>query len=249
MSDITRLDGTVIFNGKTLTSDIVKMYVDNIDKAPSKARDVTDIPYKNGGVIIDKGYYNNVSHSYSVIINSDSVDSTKNAVRELKHSLLADEGYLRLEDSWNDDEYYLAFADGEIDFKFTPDRRMAKAVISFNRKPQRFLKSGDTAITITSSNYTLKNEYMPSRPLIRAYPSSTTASSSIIINGYSANIGYTSAAYIDIDYESGQAISSTGTYIGYTGSGNQLRELVTGNNTIRLSNLSKIELKPRWWRL
>ena len=123
---------------------------------------------------------------------------------------------------------------------------MAKAVISFYRKPQRFLLSGESAVVLTASGSITNPTRFKSKPFIRVYGSGVLG-----IGGTNITIASHSYTYMDIDCETGRA------YYGVTSLDNKVTlnaidfpTLNPGANGIsKGSGITRIEITPRWWEL
>lgn len=139
--------GYFIFDGldtRTLTG--VSVFPVSLDDAPARDFQVIQMPGRSGAVILDNKKYNNVERSYYVLI-QDNFEAT---YQNLRGFLLSRTNYCKLQDSWFPDEYYMAYVNQVIKPKLTDDRDTGKFVVTFSRKPQRYLTSGDTPIDVTN---------------------------------------------------------------------------------------------------
>lgn len=110
--------------------------------AGARGYNKTQIPGRLGDYITDLGRIDNVVHEYSIIV----LDDCEKNLRGLRSELLSKSGYQRLEDTYHKDEYYSAYFDGAINPRVDKTHTMAKCTLSFNRKPQRYLKGNDDVI-------------------------------------------------------------------------------------------------------
>ena len=151
----------VIFGGVDFAENGVWVTGSGTFSAPQRDVTVVSVPGRNGDLVIDNGKWNNIQVIYPCFIR-DNFDQNMAAFRSLLCSQL---GYQKLEDSYHPDEYRLgAFAEG----LFPSMRQRNKGGefdVTFNCKPQRFLKSGDEPIQIMpvapSGLYTFASHYMP----------------------------------------------------------------------------------------
>lgn len=112
--------------------------------APQRDVEYVSVPGRNGDLVIDNGKWNNIRVTYPASI-PDDFEENMSAFRAKICKL---KGYQKLEDSYHPDEYRLGvFADG-LEPRTTQRNRGGTFDISFNCKPQRFLKSGETPIQI-----------------------------------------------------------------------------------------------------
>ena len=230
----------------------ITIYPVSIDSAPARAQRYIDIPNRNGGIILDDGYYKNVIHSYSVIVKGDTSSDAISIVNRLRFRLLETPGYRKLSDTWAPNEYYRAYLPDGVTFTASPERTMFKTVLNFERMPQRFLTSGDTAITLSTAGETttVTNSNMPSKPLIRIYRSgSGTKSGTLTVGDIIINATLTTS-YIDIDCENGTVVNSSGTSVASQVAMNGVPTLKFGNNSVSFTgDFSSVRITPRWWRL
>ena len=213
----------------------------NTYNAPEKDVEIISIPGRNGDLTIDNGRYKNVDVSYPAFI----YDNFDQNVEGLRNYLLSQNGYKRLEDTYHPEEFRLARYKGDFSAKMVDWLEAGEFDLAFDCYPQRFLKSGEQIITLTAAGY-IFNEYMTSKPLIRAYGTGT-----FTINGVSVQIT-TASGYTDIDcdlqeaYKDTLATNCNGNIVLSNG---EFPELVPGENTITISGLTKLEITPRWWIL
>lgn len=145
------------------TRNYTGIYVvfDNVDKTPKRVYEEVEIPARNGKYYIDKNRYEDVEHVYHVIA------MTKANGSALINALASKVGYHRLNDSFNTDEYYEAVFTSGAEVDITSDRDTNKFKITFTRKPQRFLTSGETEATV-ANNGTLTNPTLfDSKPVLK----------------------------------------------------------------------------------
>lgn len=120
----------------------ISVYFDNVDKTPKRMYEVIDIPARNGSFYIDENRYEDVEHVYHIVA------LTKEAGSAIINALSSKIGYYRLEDSFNPDEFYHAVFTSGADPKIASTRDKNTFKVTFTRKPQRWLKDGETAVTI-----------------------------------------------------------------------------------------------------
>lgn len=134
-----------VFNGKKSSDFGVWASELSLMESPAKRVEIIEVAGRNGDIIIEDGSYENVNLKFKdcFIIN----DFAKNFSR-LKAFLYRQKGYKRLETPWLPDEYRLAEFDGDISPTIRVWEGFGKFDITFNCKPQRFLKVGDDPIII-----------------------------------------------------------------------------------------------------
>ena len=184
--------------------------------APERDTEVVEIAGRNGAYILDKGRFKNITVSYKCGIALDSEGDFESAIRAFRNALSAQAGkYVRLEDEYNPNEYRQAAFLGGIDVKME-DRRAGEFTVSFDAKPQRFLKSGENSISIGTSQTVTNPTLYDAHPLL-----SFTASGSGTININNDTIAVTNQPIGDIilanvtKLASGESVtwSDTGRYL------------------------------------
>lgn len=145
---------------------------------------VTHVPGRNGDIITDNGSYKNVNRTYSLAkgyaYGSHPLKTTVKNGQELFEWLTSAKGqYVRLEDDYDPDVYRLATYVGSGSITDIFDKALAFEV-TFNCKPQRFLKFGEIAIPydIGSTSIDVNNiTHYEAKPIIKIenIPSGLTA--------------------------------------------------------------------------
>ena len=136
--------------------------------APDRDVEVVEIAGRNGAYILDKGRFRNITVSYKCGIALDDEQSFESAIRTFRNALSSKAGkYVRLEDEYNPNEYRQAAFLGGIEVDMA-DRRAGEFTVSFDAMPQRFLKSGETAVSVASGDTITNPTLFESHPLISA---------------------------------------------------------------------------------
>ena len=115
--------------------------------APKRDVEMVSIPGRNGDLALDKGRFENIEGTYKAgLFGVDEADFAE-AISDFRNFLCSRKGYVRLEDDYNPDEYRMAvYKSGlEVDAK---QLKAGEFDIVFDCKPQRWLKSGEEAVTI-----------------------------------------------------------------------------------------------------
>lgn len=151
---------SLVFNGVDLGKEC-NMFVLGKGAFGAPSRDVTQIhvPGRNGDILIDNGGWNNVDVTYSSCC---ILSNFRENVAKLKEYLLANPGYHELTDPYNPDEVRYA----EFRGPFTPEAFTSRGNnagmfdLTFNCKPQRFLRESMVAHDYVLCPYTIgQNSY------------------------------------------------------------------------------------------
>lgn len=251
------MSGEFTFNGRS--SAEFGLLVNNVSNfgAPSRVVEKIQVPYRNGDLLIDTGTYTNYIVSYNVSLIYNAVDTT----RELASWLLAPQGYCELTDSYNSGETRYAAYYNQLDITMDHLNRYGSATISFDCKPQRYLSTGTSQVTIpASSSITITNPtQFEARPLIEIEEGATFTITGKITMGVSGNyydvdfVNPFTAGTFFIDSELMQCYVELG---GMKSNANRRFEfpdgfpvLSPGVNTIDNTSNRDIKVTPRWWRL
>lgn len=240
------------------TSSTYSVYVSGYDtfKSPKKVYHAINIPNRNGALLTTDKRMENVSITYHCGI-KDNFDTNFSNFRNF---LMSRDGYCRLSDTYHASEFRKAYFEGPLEPEITPLYDAGEFDVTFNCMPQRWLTSGETVTTTTTTaswniyNPTLFN----SQPLIRVYGHGTLyierlfdskPDQTIVISDYSAE----GVSYVDIDCElmdCYNGVKNLNKYVSLATGTDKFTELFSGTTTIHCSaNITKYELTPRWWKV
>ena len=214
------------------------------------------IPGRNGDLIFETGSYENRTATASCFCLQKDVEKALSAAGRF---LMSKHGYRRLETSDDPNHFWLARVENSPQI-MQRMRMLAPFEISFDCKPQRFLKSGEEKIVLTKFGglvHKLYNPYgFPSRPLIHAHWNAD--SGNYIGLQFSNKTGQNTSI-------TARAVDGTDLFIdcdihdAYNDLGNQNKRIITydfptlqaGENSIGIYQfeLEYLEITPRWWEL
>ena len=226
-----------IYNGESSADFGVWISGGGTYDAPARDVQTEAIPGRNGAVTFDNGRFENIQLTYPAFISL----RFQPRVDGFRAFLLSQKGYQRLEDTYHPDEYRLAIFHSGLTVETTPRNLAGRFDITFDCKPQRFLKSGESFISVSSGVALYNPTRFTALPLIRANGngSLTIGDKTITISGNSGQI------YLDCDLQDA-----------YLGSTNKNRfvtpdfpALNPGDNPVTISGLTDVEIMPRWWTI
>lgn len=108
--------------------------------APERAYEFLPIPGRDGALIGNEKRLENMEVSYEAFIYENFSENIAN----FRSFLLSLIGYQRLEDSYHPDEFRMACYVGPFEPEVEDSNDAGKFTITFNCKPQRYLKDGET---------------------------------------------------------------------------------------------------------
>ena len=235
--------GIVMFNG-TSSQDLHALVQTAPEyEFPEKDYSVTHVEGRNGDIVIDTGSWQNVPRTYNLAIDTRKI-SYAEVASKLVQWLHSASGYARLEDSYEPDFYRMAMYkdSGSISNIYS---KAGQIEISFDCKPQRYLKNGEVSDLFTSNTEYRNPTDFPSKPKIVIHGS---GSGTVKIGAYEITIfnildGMTVDCEIQDTYKNDINCNSRVSIAEYP-------KIIAGNNMISMSGgVTSIEITPRWWML
>lgn len=211
------------------------------DNAPARVYERYEIAGRNGDLFVDQQRFENTQMVYWGVI----CENFEENLRNFRAAMRSQIGYQRLEDSIHTTEYYDACFIEAMEVQIDNTRQMGKFQIIFDRKPQRWLKSGEEVTTLTATG-TIENPTMfDANPLLRAY-----GTGKMYLGDYSIEIK-SADEYTDIDcflQEAYKGLVSKNANVEFGSTGKPV--LKTGVNNIQLpSTITRLEITPRWYTI
>lgn len=151
--------------------------------APQREVEMISIPNRNGSFALDKGRFENIEVTYPAGIYADSETDFADAISEFRNLLCSKNGYCRLTDEYNPDEYRMAIYKSGLDVE-PAQLRAGEFDIVFECMPQRYLTSGETEITVTSGQTLTNPTRFDAKPLIMLNGNGVPGGASISFNGH-----------------------------------------------------------------
>ena len=134
--------------------------------APERNVEMIEIAGRNGAYVLDKGNFNNIEVTYPAGIYADTEADFANAISEFRNLLCSKRGYVRLTDDYNPNEYRMAIYKSGLEVSHD-GLTEAEFNITFDCKPQRFLTSGETAVSVASGGTLTNPTLFPSHPQLQ----------------------------------------------------------------------------------
>ena len=147
---------SLTFDNKTSREFGVYITGEAVYNAPEREVEMISIPGRNGAFALDKGRFENVTVTYPAGIFADNETDFAAAISDFRNYLCSRKGYCRLTDEYNPNEYRMAVYKSGLEVD-PAQLRAGEFEITFDCKPQRWLTSGETPVTIASSGDTITN--------------------------------------------------------------------------------------------
>lgn len=236
--------GIIRLNGKSSKG------IFHVENAPDyemaeRSYEVTPIPGRNGDHIVDNGNYLNVERSYTINFGDEGADYASLASK-ISNFLNTSLGYVRLEDSYTPDQYVMARYKGGVSMQQIMQQAVT-GVITFDRKPERFLKKGEIPMRVSNGSFIINNTPNPSKPIIKV---SGTAAGTVKIGSYEIKINAISE-YVTLDCENESAYKGgLNCNRDVEAVGRRFPTLVPGRNNVSFTGgITAVDITPRWWIL
>ena len=236
--------GIIKYNG--ISTDEVGIVVETPPnyEIPERNYEIISVPGRNGDIVIDLNSYKNVVREYDIAIGEEDGDFSVLSSK-IANWLYSGHGYLRLEDSYLP-EYYMMAAVIAPNNIVNILQQAGRATIQFNRKPQRFLKSGDRPIIITKQTTLFNPTQFDSKPII-------------IVNGAGTGVVNIGKYSVKIENLDGEITIDCELEESYKGTNNQNKKVTLSNgypllvprdNIVNFSGgITKVTIIPRWWTI
>ena len=255
----------LIFNGVTSASVHAHITEPPEYTIPERDYDTIHIDGRNGDLVIDSGVYNNVDRKYKMSMDatSSTLDyiSVPSSIATWLHpnplTTNSDGGYYKLTDTYDPSHFRYARFKGDEDISNIFEKA-GEFDLTFDCKPQRYLTSGETAVTISSSGQTLTNPTSQiAKPIITFNSTSNGGWVQITNSAYGvtfrATCTTTGTQIVDCENEDCyNGSTNRNLYVTFLYNGNTsyvFPLLYPGTNTITYSAASSITIKPNWWEL
>lgn len=133
--------------------------------APEREVEMISIPGRNGSFALDKGRFENIEVTYPAGIFANNETDFAAAISDFRNFLCSKNGYCRLTDEYNPNEYRMAVYKSGLEVD-PAQLRAGEFDITFNCKPQRYLTSGETAVTVANNGTMTNPTLFDSSPLL-----------------------------------------------------------------------------------
>lgn len=233
------------FGGKSSLDYGIKISSPSTLSGAEREITVQQVPGRNGALLIDSGYYNNLDISYDTWIKVPSLTERAAWARRLKGWLLSQPAaYRELYDSYDGNYCRMACYSGGLEIT-TPTNRVVQQTLTFTSKPFAYLRDGLRLREIKNKAILINPHQFPARPYIKI-----TGSGDITLQVGNRSWKITGVdGYVELDcermstYKGTQALNDRKEGEGYP-------ILPTGSTGVSWGgDVSKLEIMPRWCTL
>lgn len=231
----------LIYNGESSADYDLLVGAQNTFNAPKRSVTKYTIPGRNGDLIKDNGCFENISVPYTIVCKS----GFENLADSISAWLKSPTSYCRLEDSHHPEYYRMGLVTDAITYTTGALNHSAKATVTFDCKPQKWLTEGERVKKFTSAGTIFNPTKFASKPLIKVYGN---GQSTLKIGDYSMSLNL--QAYVTIDSELMDCTRGNMNMNSYVVLASGFPELKSGINLITFTGgITSIEITGRWWTI
>lgn len=233
----------LFFDGVDLADFGALLLIGNVFASAARKYDTVEVPGRNGSLIIAQGGYENVIRTYDVFFHRESA---REGSARMRSFLTTRTGYKRIEDTLHPDEFVFGCFRGGLDNTYTENIKYVRYSLSFDCKPQRFLKSGEQTRAFAADGVLVNPEETEALPLVCVLGNGT-----VTVNGRAVTVTGNADNFTVIDSEIQDAYRHSENRNGYiTLEDGEFPVLKPGENLVELgAGIACVEIRPRWWRL
>lgn len=253
--------GIIVFNGKSSRDLHVVVEHPPAYNSPERDYEVTQIPGRNGDLVMDNGGYTNVERTYEIAVDARK-EGFSRRVGAVMSWLRSASGYARLEDSY-DRDYYRMACYSEASSVENIENEAGRLTITFDCMPQRFLKRGEIPVEFEDAGALYNPTEFVAKPLIVVMASNlsdgrvTVGDGTLTWDQRDPEIWYDSQGNphtttpevyeITLDCELQDAYCGTTNWNKHvTG---KFPEMQPGRNAVSFVGTESIQIIPRWWTI
>lgn len=167
---------------------------ESVYNAPERDVESLEIAGRNGDYLLDKGRWKNIDVTYNAGAFGSDQSEFAAKIKQFRNLLASRYGYHRLTDTYNPNEYRLGVFKNAVEVEASSYKRAGEFDLVFNCKPQRYLTSGETELTVTSGQTINNPTLFDSSPLLAVKGYGT-----IEFNGYTIELRNETLGDIELD--------------------------------------------------
>lgn len=138
---------SLVFDGESSRDYGIYITGQAVYNAPERDVEMINVPGRNGSFALDKGRFQNIEVTYPAGIFADTETDFAQGISDFRNFLCSRNGYVRLTDEYNPNEYRMAVYKSGLDVS-PAQLKAGEFNITFDCKPQRYLTSGEDPVTI-----------------------------------------------------------------------------------------------------
>ena len=158
--------GKLIFGGVDSSDYGIYITGEGVYNAPERAVEFVDVPGRNGAIALDQGRFNNITITYPAGTFGKTQEEFREAVSDFRNAVMALRGYQKLEDTYHPNEYRMAVYTAGLEVSPVHYGTAGEFEVTFECKPQRWLKCGDYPIPIESGQFVDNPSPFDAKPVL-----------------------------------------------------------------------------------
>lgn len=211
--------------------------------------EVVSVPGRSGDLICDNGRYKNITIQYECAIIPSDWETLREAAIHAVSVLKPSAGYQRLTTTYDPNHFRMARISSSVSVESIVEQA-GTFKLSLDCKPQRYLTSGEFALSLDSPAVLVNNTGFPALPLIKIYGS---GEGTLIVGSVTVQINeLEDFLYLDCDLQDaykqveGDAVVNKNNSI----SASVFPVLEQGDSLVSWAGgIERVEITPRWWTL
>lgn len=240
----TNKQGVIVYGGESSGNYGMVVAEAPAYERPKRKETIYTVPGRNGVIVFQDDAWEDVTREYSVWLAEGDGASLAQKVDAFEAWLNSKKGYQRLEDNFEPDVYRLAYYSGGDGFTNNLTQ-YGEASLHFTCRPERFLISGETPVTVTDGSVLTNPTKYASKPLIHIEADNQTVSVTINARTITALV----SDFINIDCETMDAYRLPVENKNSNISGS-FPTIAPGNNTVAITgNASLVTITPRYFTI
>ena len=211
---------------------------------PKRKQTIQKVPGRNGDIVLSSTSFENYDQEYAAFLDAKNIGKLEQVMPKVVDWLLGHEGYQRLEDSYFPDVYRMAYFANGAEF-VSLFNEYGEGTLQFNCAPEKYYKSGESAVPISKGQILLNPSSFDALPLLTVKGS---GSGTVTFNGVGITISNIGTS-VTIDTKLHKAYNGS-TSRNSTISGSYENLKLGKETTISWSGgVTGLDLAPRWWTI
>lgn len=194
---------SLTFDGQNSLDNGVFISAEAVYDAPERDIEEIEIAGRNGAFLLDKGRWKNIEVTYKAGAFGSDQSEFATKIRNFRNLMASRIGYKRLTDTYNPNEFRLGTFKDAFEVEPKSANRHGGFDLVFNCKPQRYLTSGETEITVSSGDTITNPTAYDASPLIEVEGYGT-----MTINGHEIDLRDAVMGYVELSSAKNVATSS-----------------------------------------
>lgn len=183
------MQNSIVFGGVDSADYGIYIGGEGVFNAPKRDAEMISIPGRNGAFVLDKGRFENIEVKYSAFNYEPDLATFSANLEAFRNAICSKRGYQRLTDTFHTDEYRMAAYIGGLEIDPVDYNTASTFTITFNCMPQRYLTSGEEAITVADGETITNPTRFEAKPMLEVEGYGTISFNNYVIELESGFLG------------------------------------------------------------